>query len=291
MVSNLLKSLLNYVGLRSGISANGMILSLILCLFLSTAPFPALKGISNASRIPNGVMELAIFESKSIFEPSSALAQAGPSQVEVPRLDSPVIDEAQIFSASESQSLKDLIFSIFQKSGPQIQIWTIPSLLDEPIESLSIRATDQFKLGSAEKDNGILILLALQERKLRIEVGQGLEGDITDLQSKRVIDKVMKPLLREQNYYLAFSEATIQLAKLSGVEVGSPAGSPKRRAGSKSKLSPLLIILLFIVVMVLNKLFGRHVSFGSRNRWGGSSGPGWGGGGGGFSGGGASGDW
>src|SRR6185436_11697064 len=105
----------------------------------------------------------------------------------------PVMDQAGVLSARESSKLDSYLQSVREKGGPQIGILTIPSLQGQTIEEFSIKVADKWKLGGAKADDGAVIVLSVQDHKVRIEVGQGLEGNVTDLYSKRIIDRVMIP--------------------------------------------------------------------------------------------------
>lgn len=216
--------------------------------------------------------------------------------IEIPALSGPVIDQAQVLSASDEAQLAAQIRSL--KDAIQFQIWTIPSLEGESIEGLSIRAADQWKLGTASKDNGVLILVALQDRQVRIEVGQGLEGDIPDVLAGRIVDGWMTPSFRAGNYLEGFQNAIRSIQQIvSGQEL--PA-KPHQKSGRSQLLFNLLFIVLILGLLILRMIFPsrfrvyshrRYGSWGGGGFGGGFGGGGWRGGGGGFSGGGATGRW
>jgi len=216
--------------------------------------------------------------------------------LEIPFLSGPVIDQAQVLSASDEAQLADQIRGL--KNSIQFQIWTIPSLQGESIEGLSIRAADQWKLGTTSKDNGVLIVLALEDRQVRIEVGQGLEGDIPDVLAGRIIDGWMTPSFRAGNYLEGFQNAIRSIQRLaSGQELPN---KPHRKDVPSQLLFNLLFIVLMLGLLVLRMIFPTRFRGYSHRRygsWGGGGfggfggGGGWSGGGGGFSGGGATGRW
>lgn len=226
-------------------------------------------------------------------------------QVEIPFLSGPVIDEAQILSHSGRAQIEDLIR---QSSGSvQFQVWTLRSLEGESIESVSIRAAETWKLGSAQKDNGVLILLSLNQRQIRIEVGQGLEGSVPDAMAGRIIDQIMVPHLRSRNYQAALKGAIMAINDLA---TGRPVPALESKRKGKLGFFELIMSLLvfgfgcFLAFRSKYNLYPNnprgsrqgtwigHRSSGlggwGRGSWGGG---GWSGGGGGFSGGGASGRW
>lgn len=122
------------------------------------------------------------------------------SALDVPQLTAPVNDYAQLFKRNELQELNAYLYELDQKSDLQIAILTIPSLEDENLEDYSIRVAEQWKIGHKGKDSGVIFVIAAQERKLRIEVGYGLEGLITDAQSSRIIRSVMRPEFQKGEY-------------------------------------------------------------------------------------------
>lgn len=224
--------------------------------------------------------------------------------VSIPTLTGPVLDQAALLSRAEKEALEHKIRGLFPKL--QIQVWTLESLEGEPIEGVSIRAVDQWKLGDARKDNGLLILVAKAERSVRIEVGQGLEGEISDSLSGRIVDHLMVPQFREGRFAQGLEAAIDEMAYRLGISQ-TPATIPQPQ--SRMRIPFWLVILMFMgihfgfsMLIALARALGlvRRSSVSPWTRssgWGGSwgggfgGGGGWSGGGGGFSGGGASGRW
>lgn len=228
----------------------------------------------------------------------------------IPTLSGPVIDEANLLTRAENRNLDLYIRNLMPKV--QAQIWIITSLEGEAIEALAIRAVDQWKLGKAKTDNGVLILVAKEDRQIRIEVGKGLEGDIPDAMAGRIIDRIIKPKFRETRFYLGLRDA---LEALDELAAGRNQGVLERKLSETAKedlgpfgLVKFLIGLIFLFVVVLFPILSLFISSGRRGSnwsrgsgwsggWGGGfggggfGGGGWSGGGGGFSGGGASGRW
>ncbi len=221
--------------------------------------------------------------------------------LKIPTLRGPVMDDANLFNSSESQIIEEKIRSL--QALAQIQVWTVPSMEGENIEGLSIRAVEAWKLGTAKEDNGILLLIAPSERQMRIEVGQGLEGILPDVLAGRIVDNILRPAFRQEQYGRGVLQSLEVIENLLGGQTPTSIGKPVQR---KSDLFALLFPLIFIVVFGLfGGVFRRRfrssglpfpvIIPGSGSGWR-SSGRGWGGGGwsgggGGFSGGGASGNW
>jgi len=223
--------------------------------------------------------------------------------LEIPVLDGPVIDKAGVLSSKELMKLENTLRNYYGKGLMQGQILILPSLEGEILEELTIKITDQMKLGSEQKDNGWLFLVALKDRKMRLEVGQGLEGVITDIKANQIIE-YLKPHFRSSQYYeglFHLVEMTAQLAK-GETQIMPKATAPARVSRT---LAMFITMLAFIIVIILRFILGgasSHMgrSYQSRHGWGSGSSSGgfgstfggsWGGGGGGFSGGGSSGNW
>lgn len=226
------------------------------------------------------------------------------AQVEIPKPRQPVVDEAGVFSAAFESTLNQALKSVQSQGGPQIGVLTLGDIGDETIEQVSIRTADQWKLGTAEKDNGVIVLLALKQKKIRIEVGQDLEGDLTDFESSKIIQQYMLPLYKNGEFESGTLIGLAQIIKITAPEIdvdalfsGRSNFKPKVANKEPTMASRILTILLFIFGIYM---FIRHPRLfllfllsgaGRRGGGGGFGGGGWSGGGGGFSGGGASGGW
>ncbi|MEZ4870688.1 MAG: TPM domain-containing protein [Bdellovibrionales bacterium] len=110
-----------------------------------------------------------------------------------------VSDQARVLSGSFKRSLNGILSTVKNSRQIELVILTVESLEGLAIEQASIEIVDKWKLGTAAEDNGILLLLAMNDRKLRIEVGQGLEGTLTDVYSNRIIQQTIVPLLKSGN--------------------------------------------------------------------------------------------
>lgn len=211
---------------------------------------------------------------------------------EVPPLSGPIVDRANLISGPRRIEATKGLKKYKELTGNQIQILTINSLDDETLEGYSIKVVDKWKLGDKDKDNGILLLVTLKERKVRIEVGQGLEGVLPDALAGRIVD-MMIPYFKEGKYEHGIIVGTSQIIKVLGGDVKD---LKKRKKRSEfASYMPLIFIFFWIwltffrPVWLIPILGGR--SRGGFGGGGGFSSGGWSGGGGGFSGGGASGSW
>ncbi|MFT5694268.1 MAG: hypothetical protein ACI9QQ_000241 [Myxococcota bacterium] len=243
---------------------------------------------------------------------TSVVSTQAAAEFVVPALSSPVVDTAGLLSPSSKQRLEDAIRALQKQGATQIAVLTVKSLEGETIEQASIRVTDKWQLGSGKEDNGVLLMLARDERRVRIEVGQGLEGALTDAYSKRIIDEAITPLFREGDIDAGLTMGVYQIAQRTNPKIDlrpyleGSLRNPNKRRGRRSGGSPFstLMFLLLGIPMVLMRagLFGGGSHYRRRGGyyWGGGGGfsggggfggGGFSGGGGGFSGGGASGGW
>ncbi len=213
-----------------------------------------------------------------------------------------VNDYAGVLSADARARLESQLTGYEKGTTRQMVVAIFPGLDDGELEDTSIRLADQWKIGGKKSSDGVLVTAFVKDRKLRIEVGYGLEGDLTDVVCARIIRQIMRPALQAGDWFTALSAGT---AALEQVVVG---GAPPADDGTASNVkssghtSPLSIIVLIILVGLLvftpiGRLFLAASFLGGGSGWssgggGGGGGGGFGGGGGGsFGGGGASGSW
>ena len=168
--------------------------------------------------------------------------------LDVPPLNGPVNDYAHIFTASETQELNAYLYSIDRQSDLQIAVLTIPSLEGESLEDYSIRVAEKWQIGQKGKDSGVILVIAAQDRKLRIEVGYGLEDRITDAQSSRIIRSVIAPQFKKREYgkgVLLGVKNLVGLA-LQDESLISDAVKESDRQNDDSIPLPLVIFLIII---------------------------------------------
>ena len=123
---------------------------------------------------------------------------AGASKATIPAFDSPVVDTTGTLDATSKQQLEQQSLALQQRKGSQLQVLLVPSTAPETIEQYAVRAFEQFKLGRKGVDDGLLLVVAKDDRKVRIEVGYGLEGAIPDITAGRVIQEYLVPKFRQR---------------------------------------------------------------------------------------------
>ena len=219
-----------------------------------------------------------------------------------------VVDLAGVIDPAAEGRLNGLLRELEERTTAQVVVLTVRSLAGEPLEAFSIDvAHNRWKLGQRGKDNGVLITLALRERRYRIEVGYGLESILPDSHVGSIGREMLVPAFRAGDYggglTAAAGEIASRIAAASGVALsGAPEAAGRVPAPPPRKLGPLDMVLVLLAGAFFLWLLFRHPGVlialllsrggGSRSSWGGGGGGGFGGGGGGgFGGGGASGSW
>ncbi|UCF98361.1 MAG: TPM domain-containing protein [Spirochaetaceae bacterium] len=182
--------------------------------------------------------------------------------LEVPPLSAPVTDLAGLLSAEQAEQLNDLLLEYEAETSNQFAVLIIPSLSGENLESYSIEVAATWALGQADKDNGLLLLVALKERRLRIEVGYGLEGVLTDAFCGRVIDNTIVPYFKNEQYFEGISAGLLELIRQTGDEFSpDPALVPATREYSQQVGAYLFLILPFLMILVVSIFLGRNRAF------------------------------
>lgn len=132
----------------------------------------------------------------------------------IPALNDPVVDTADALSASTRATLREQALQLQARKGAQLQVLVVPSVGEEGIEAYAQRVFDQWQLGRAGVDDGVLLLVAVQDRRVRIQTGYGLEGTIPDAYAARIIDKAIVPRLREGDLDQGVLDGTAVLVAL-----------------------------------------------------------------------------
>lgn len=228
-------------------------------------------------------------------------AQAA-DEFKIPSMSSPVVDQIGLLSPSERVDIERSIFTFKQEHQAQIQVLIVETLGDESIESAAIKVFDQWKIGDAKRDDGILLLVAAKEKRMRIEVGQGLEGSVPDVVAKRIISDVMRPFFQRGQFYQGIRLAVVAIQgeithdPLANQEINQQQQQayqqPKKKKSDFSAYVFIFIFVIWLIIFIVSPSTGLNILliFFSRSGRGGG-GSSWGGGGGSSSGGGASGGW
>ena len=163
------------------------------------------------------------------------------NQIPIPELKRPVTDLVGVLSDSEIQIIEKKILDLEKEKGSQIAVLIIPTTGEESIEEYSMRVVEKWKLGRKGIDDGVLFLIATADRKMRIEVGYGLEGAIPDAKAKQILDDFVKPYFKQGNFYKGIDTGVDLLIKLIRNE---PLPEPKKENDNTS----IWYYIIFIVI-------------------------------------------
>ena len=170
------------------------------------------------------------------------------AQKVIPKPDPPrlVVDNANILSPEEQNSLESKLVALDDSTSNQIVILTVPTLDDQPIEDVAVNTFRSWAIGNKKTNNGVLILIAVNDRKVKIEVGYGLEGAIPDVTCKDIIDNVISPSFKQAQYFKGLDAATDNLAKAAAGEY-----KLQRQGGSASGGGSAFVFIVMVVIVVV----------------------------------------
>lgn len=203
--------------------------------------------------------------------------------LDVPDMEGPVNDRAGVMSESERTELISYLSDVNAQTGVQIAVLTVKSLEGEAIESYSMKVAEKWKLGQADKNNGALLVVAIDDRALRIEVGYGLEPVLTDAKSGLIIRNKIVPWFKSGNYGEGIIDGakTIAAVATGNAQSGSESGTGDGEAAARSvaatddsfDVAGLVAAVFFIMLFFILRA-GVASRFARRNAYRGSNGPG-----------------
>jgi uncharacterized protein len=187
------------------------------------------------------------------------------ADVAVPPLSGRVVDQTGTLSSDTIASLTQTLRGLELRKGSQVAVLIVPTTAPETIEQYSIRVAEAWKIGRKKIDDGALLVVAKDDRKLRIEVGYSLEGALTDVTSKRIIDEIITPKFRNGDFSGGISDG---VEKIIGVIDGEPLPAPAPRRQEREEpnsfllsflnpLNPFSIFAVLILGGAFRRLFGR----------------------------------
>ena len=180
--------------------------------------------------------------------------------VPVPPLQARLTDLTKTLTAEQLAALEQTLRAFETKKGTQIAVLIVPSTKPEEIEQYALRVVEQWKLGRKKVDDGALLLIAKDDRALRIEVGYGLEGVLNDATAKRIISEVITPRLQAGDFFGGVSAGVDQMVRVID---GEPLPEPKRGTAGLpvgqniGQLLPVLFVVALVLGGVLRKTLGR----------------------------------
>jgi len=189
------------------------------------------------------------------FAPGAQAQQLAP----IPSLSSPVTDTTGTLTSDQAAALEAKLRTFEQAKGSQVAVLIVPTTQPEAIEQYALRVAEAWKIGRERVDDGALLIVALEDRKLRIEVGYGLEGALTDATSNRIIDEDIVPAFRRGDYYGGIETGVDRMLR---VIEGEPLPEPELRSPSQDipglfHMLPFLFILALVMGTILRRALGR----------------------------------
>ncbi len=183
----------------------------------------------------------------------------------IPALSSRVTDLTATLSADQRSRLEEKLDAFERQKGAQVAVLIVPTVKPETIPEYALRVVESWKLGRKGVDDGVLLLIAKEDRKLRIEVGYGLEGALNDATAKRIISETISPRFKQGDFYGGIESGLETMLKVIG---GESLPEPEQQRDAKNSddgLDTLLLVgfvLVFVVGGIVRAIFGRFLAAG-----------------------------
>jgi len=183
------------------------------------------------------------------------------ADVAVPQLTARVTDQTGTLSTADISNLDQKLAAFEARKGSQIAVLIVPTTQPEDIAQYSIRVVEQWKLGRKGVDDGVLLLVAKADRRLRIEVGYGLEGALPDVTANRIINEIITPKFRQGDFAGGIDAGVDRIIKvIDGEPLPAPAPRSNVSQGNWDEIGqafPVLLILTIVIGGILRQAFGR----------------------------------
>ena len=189
----------------------------------------------------------ALWLACALFGPVLAAAQ-----IPVPPLTGRVTDQTGTLSVEQKAALEQTLAAFEARKGSQLAVLMVATTAPEDIEQYALRVAEQWKLGRKKVDDGAILVVAKNDRALRIEVGYGLEGALTDLTSKRIVSETILPLFRKQDFQGGIAAGVDQIIRvIDGETLPAPSGRPAAANTYGQQTLQQYVPLLFIVALAV----------------------------------------
>lgn len=188
-------------------------------------------------------------------------AQLAVAQVIIPPLAARVTDQTATLNSEQIATLEQRLAAFELRKGSQLAVLIVPTTSSETIEQYALRVVEQWKLGRKKVDDGALLIIAKDDRTVRIEVGYGLEGALTDATSKRIISELLVPHFKEGDFYGGIAAAVEQMIRVVDGEA-LPAPKPTSTAGTMANFEeamPMLFVAALVIGGVLRAVLGKFL--------------------------------
>ena len=188
------------------------------------------------------------------------VAVAAWAQVTVPPLTARVTDLTGTLTREQQAGLERMLQEFEARKGTQLAVLMVPTTAPEPIEQYALRVGEQWKIGRKKVDDGAILVVAKDDRALRIEVGYGLEGVLNDATASRIIREIIVPRFREGDFYGGINAGLDRVMRLiDGEPLPEPARSSPAAEGGLMQLLPVLLIVAFVGGALLRAVLGRFL--------------------------------
>ena len=185
----------------------------------------------------------------------SGLASA---QVAVPPLAGHVTDLTATLTPAQKESLEQTLAAFEARKGSQLAVLLLPTTAPEGIDQYALRVAEQWKIGRAKVDDGAILVVAKDDRTLRLEVGYGLEGALSDIVSKRIISDTIVPRFKQGDYYGGIDAGVAQIIRVvDGEALPAPASQRTQGPDDLRQMFPFLLIVVLVVGGVLRNTIGK----------------------------------
>lgn len=180
------------------------------------------------------------------------------AQVAVPPLTGRVTDQTATLTAEQKAALEQTLQAFEVRKGSQLAVLIVPTSAPETIEQYAMRVAEQWKLGRKKVDDGAILVVAKNDRALRIEVGYGLEGVLNDAASKRIVSEIITPRFKQEDFYGGITAGVDQIIRvIDGESLPAPKGNPGADVGNIQQYIPIIFVLALAVGGVLSSVLGR----------------------------------
>lgn len=186
------------------------------------------------------------------------VAHAADELVAVPPLQALVTDLTATLTPEQRARLESRLRAFDERKGSQLAVLIVPTTQPEAIEQYAIRVVEQWKLGRKKVDDGVLLLVAKNDRSVRIEVGYGLEGVLSDAITKRIINELIVPRFKQGDFFGGIESSVDQMIKLiDGEALPAPAGRAGDASFDLGGMAPVLLMIAVVAGGVLRAVLGR----------------------------------
>ena len=180
------------------------------------------------------------------------------AQVAVPPLAGHVTDLTATLTPAQKESLEQTLAAFEARKGSQLAVLLLPTTAPEGIDQYALRVAEQWKIGRAKVDDGAILVVAKDDRTLRLEVGYGLEGALSDIVSKRIISDTIVPRFKQGDYYGGIDAGVAQIIRVvDGEALPAPASQRTQGPDDLRQMLPFLLIVVLVVGGVLRNTIGK----------------------------------